>query len=114
MLDSKEPSFLADNQSVVSLVTQLHSYFKNSYSHFQIERAKILSHSETLDDEKKEELLEKLRKVEQEIFLLGVLDDSFSIADKVLHATTAMNELGLNSGIYKVHHEAEDSNSLTP
>jgi hypothetical protein len=112
MMDSKEPRFLADNQSVVSLVTQLHNYFQNSYSHFQTVRGTLLSQLNSADSEKEKELQEEFQKVEEELFLLGVLNDAFSIADKLLHARTTMNELGLNSGIYRVHHETKDSKSF--
>ena len=111
MMDSKQPGFLADNQSVVSLVTQLHNYFQNSYSHFQTSRGTLLSQLNTADGEKEQELVKELQKVEEELFLLGVLNDALSIADRILHAMTAMHELGLNSGLYKVRHEAKDSKS---
>ncbi len=48
-------------------------------------------------------LLQEIRKLEAEISLFGVLSDSLSIADRVLHARTVMNELGLDNPIYRMH-----------
>lgn len=53
-------------------------------------------------------LLQEIRKLEAEISLFGVLSDSLSIADRVLHARTVMNELGLDNPIYRMHYD-EDS-----
>jgi hypothetical protein len=103
-MDSKEPSFLAENQSVTSLVTQLHTYFKNSYSHDNIRRSALISQIEASDDGNVLDLQRQLREMDEELALLGALSDALSIADRLLHMRSVRKELGPSSGAYKVHH----------
>jgi hypothetical protein len=111
MLNHKEPSFLAENQSVASLVAQLHNYFKNNYSHFKMERSAVLSRLDAAEGEAEQELLKELRKIDTELSLFGSLSDALSIADRLLHARSVMNELGLNSEVYMVHHKESEKSS---
>jgi len=53
-------------------------------------------------------LLQEIRKLEAEISLFGVLSDSLSIADRILHTRNVMNDLGLDNPIYRMHYD-EDS-----
>lgn len=112
MLNQKEPSFLAENQSVASLVAQLHNYFKNTYSHFKSERSTVVSRLESVTGEEEQELLKELRKIDTELSLFGSLSDALSIADRLLHARSVMTELGLNSEVYLAHHD--ESKKLNP
>jgi hypothetical protein len=102
----KDPNFLVDHQSVASLVAQLHEYFKDSQSHYEIERSHLVSRLDAASDEEAQKLSVQIRKLDAEISLFGVLRDSLSIADRVLHTRSVMNELGLDNKVYKMHDEA--------
>jgi hypothetical protein len=104
-MDSKEPSFLAENQSVTSLVAQLHNYFHNSYSRDKVVRSTLISQMEAAESEQVFELQRQLRAIDEELALLGILSDSLSIADRLLHMRSVRRELGPNSGAYKTHHD---------
>ncbi|XHX80767.1 MAG: hypothetical protein RBJ76_12790 [Stenomitos frigidus ULC029] len=106
-METKDPRFLVDHQSVASLVTQLHEYFKNSHSHYEIERSTLLSKLHETEGDVEQTLLQEIRKVEAEISLFGVLSDSLSIADRILHTRTVMNELGLDNPIYRMHYDQD-------
>jgi hypothetical protein len=106
-METKDPRFLVDHQSVASLVTQLHEYFKNSHSHYKIERSTLMSQLHAAEGEAEQNLLQEVRKVEAEISLFGVLSDALSIADRVLHTRTVMNELGLDNPVYKMHYDQD-------
>lgn len=111
MLNHKEPSFLAENQSIVSLVSQLHGYFKNTHSLFETEQGTLVSQLHAVggnqEPERLEELRQELRKIDAELALFGALSDALSVADRLLHAHSVMNELGLNSQIYTLHQDSE-------
>lgn len=108
MLSPKEPNFLAENQSVVSLVSHLHSYFKNTYSQFEIEQSAAISRVHAASEAtEKQRLQEELQQIEVELTLFGALSDALSIADRLLHAKSATSELGLNSEVYTMHHDPE-------
>lgn len=104
MNTSKNPKFLVDHQSVASLVNQLHEYFKNSHAHYEVERSHLISmlHA-AADSEREQELQREILKVDAEISLFGVLSDSLSIADRIIHTRSVMNELGLDNPIYRMH-----------
>lgn len=101
----KDPSFLDEHQSVASLVSQLHEYFKDSQSHYEVERSHLVGTLEAASGEEEQKLLTEIRKLDAEISLFGVLSDALSIADRVLHTRSVMNELGLDSEIYRMHHD---------
>jgi hypothetical protein len=106
-MDTKEPSFLIDHQSVASLITQLHEYFKDSHSHYKVERSHLISQLDGLEGEEEQQALQEVRKTESEIALFGILSDALSIADRVLHTRAAMKELGLDNPVYKMHYDVE-------
>lgn len=101
----KDPSFLDNQQSVASLVSQLHEYFKDSQSHYEVERSQLLGKLDAASGEEEQKLLTEIRKLDAEISLFGVLSDALSIADRVLHTRSVMNELGLDSEIYRMHYD---------
>jgi hypothetical protein len=104
MNPSNNPKFLVDHQSVASLVNQLHEYFKNSHAHYEVERSQLISllHAAP-DSEREQELQCEILRVDAEISLFGVLSDALSIADRIIHTRSVMNELGLDNPIYRMH-----------
>jgi hypothetical protein len=105
MPNSKEPNFLAENQSVVSLVSQLHHYFSNTYSQFETEHGRIVSQFNAADEAQKQELLQRLRQLEAEMTFFGALSDALSVANRLLHARSLIKDLEEDSAVYTVHHE---------
>lgn len=104
----KEPSFLAENQSVALMVSHLHRYFDNTHSHYKTEKSILISNLHgSIPPEEQKQVQEQLNKLETEIAIFGALSDSLSVANRLLHARTVINELGLNSEIYKAHHETK-------
>ncbi len=105
MNTSKDPKFLVDHQSVASLVNQLHEYFKDTHSRYEVERSQLISQLDLADGEREEQLHREICKVEAEVSLFGVLSDALSIADRILHTRSVMNELGLDNPVYRMHCE---------
>jgi hypothetical protein len=104
---TQEPKFLADHQSVVSLVGQLHSYFNDSYSQYQIKHSTLLSQLHAAKGEQQEQLRQELREIEEEISIFGILSDSLSVADRILHMRSVMKELGTDSEVYRMHNKVQ-------
>ncbi|MBW4658902.1 MAG: hypothetical protein KME15_09520 [Drouetiella hepatica Uher 2000/2452] len=110
--ERKDPSFLTDHQSVASLIGQLHEYFKDACSHYEIERSHTASQLHAHQDEQKtQELMATLRRIDTEISLFAVVSDALSIADRVLHTRSTITELGLDNEVYRMHY---DSPKQTP
>jgi len=110
--ERKDPSFLADHQSVASLVGQLHEYFKDACSHYEIERSHIGSMLHANQDEQKaQELMSAMRKIDTEISLFAVVSDALSIADRVLHTRSTLTELGSDNEVYRMHYDSDKQNS---
>ncbi|GEM_PF-984640 len=106
-MDSDKLNFLDENQSVASLVTQLHDYFKNSHSHCKVKRSQLLGKLDSVSGEQEQTVLGELQRVDEELTHFGVLNDALSIADRVLHSKVVMDALGIESEVYQVHHETD-------
>jgi hypothetical protein len=104
-LNQKEPGFLAENQSVASLVSQLHNYFKNTYSQFKTQHSIIVSQFHAATEEEKPQLSQQLLELEAEMSIFGALSDSLSVANRLLHTRSVIKELGVDNSVYIVHHE---------
>ena len=102
-MDNKKPQLHIENNSVISLVSELHAYFKDSQSYYQVSQGEIISQLEASDDEKKEQQLKKkLREANEKIAYFRVLNDAFSIADTVLHTEAMIAEFGPEQKAKKV------------
>ncbi len=94
-MENKKPVFSIENDSVISVVSELHSYFRDLQSYYKIAKGEILSQLElTSDEAKTEELKNKLLKVEEKIDYFHVLNNAVSIADTVVHTNTMISEFG--------------------
>jgi hypothetical protein len=106
----KEPNFLAENQSVASLVAHLHHYFVNTHSHYKAEKSMLLSQvhgpSDPMSQQQSQDALNKL---EADIAIFGALSDALSVADRLLHARTVINELGLSNEVYTARHQPPEA-----
>jgi hypothetical protein len=99
-----EPNFLADRQSVASVISQLHNYFKNSYSHYKIQQSNLVSQMEAADSETQKKLRQDIEEIQEELVIYGILSDALSIANRMLHTKEVRTELGDDNGVYKIHH----------
>jgi hypothetical protein len=93
-MENKKPEFGLEH-SVISIVSELHSYFRDLQSYYKIAQADIVSKLEsTQDKQKQEELQAKFKKIKEKIDYFHVLNDAISIADVVLHTEGMIEELG--------------------
>jgi hypothetical protein len=93
-------NFLADHQSVASLISQLHQYFKDSSTYCQIDRSTLMGLLETVEPEREQDVLTQIQKLDTELALLEVLQNSLSIADRIIHTKSAITQFGLDSQVY--------------
>jgi hypothetical protein len=99
-------NFLDDGQSVVSLISQLHDYFVNTHSSYLVKRGELISRLEQSTD-RKEALQQELLQVDELLTLFGVLQDTLSVADRVVHSRAVATALGTNSELFQIHLEDE-------
>ena len=86
-------SFSDDPSSIVSTVTELHSYFRNLQSRYKVLQGKMLSELEATDDEAQTKVLQqKLHEVSEKIDYFHVLNNSISTVDVVLHTEAMIKE----------------------
>jgi hypothetical protein len=101
-MDNQNLDFLKDDQSIALLVRQLRDYFKDSYAHYKVERGQLLGRMEAASDEEEAILRTKVKKVDQALYIFGVLSDALSIANRVLHASSVVDELGRDGELYQL------------
>ena len=97
---NKNLSFVPDNQSIASLISQLYQYFKDSSTYCQIDRSTLMNLLESVEPERETEVLKQIQKLDTEIALLEVLRNSLSIADRIIHTKAAIVQFGLDSEVY--------------
>lgn len=92
-MENRKPEFALLDQSVINLVTELHSYFRDLQSYYQIARGELLSRLEsTLDEAKAKELQGELKLLNKKIEYFHVLNNAISIADVIVHTETLIPE----------------------
>lgn len=105
-------SFLDDGQSIASTVTNLHHYFRTTYSRYKIKRGDLVSRLEAADPDTIAAVQEEIRQIDEALALFGILSDSLSVANRVLHTETVAKTLGIETQLYDVHLETEDEQLL--
>ena len=91
-MENKKPE-LGLNQSVISVISELHSYFRNLQSYYKITKGELLSQLESENDPQKQEQLQtKLKVIDQKIDYFHVLNNAVSIADVVVHTEEMVKE----------------------
>ncbi|NJO40204.1 MAG: hypothetical protein HC769_12545 [Cyanobacteria bacterium CRU_2_1] len=100
-------SFLDDGQSIASTVTHLHNYFRHVYSQHKIKRSELVSRLDAATEEEEQNVLQQLRQVDEELTLFGILSDSLSAVNRVVHSRAVANVLGVEAELYQVHLEDE-------
>jgi len=92
-MENKKPEFSFKDEPVISLVTELHSYFRDYQSYYEISKGELLSVSEKItDQEKVAELQQKLQEVNEKIEDFRILGHAFSIASTLLHSESMIAE----------------------
>jgi hypothetical protein len=100
-------SFLDDGQSVASTVSQLHHYFSQTHSRYKIKQSELMNRCHAHNAEEVHHLKEELAKLEEAMTLFGVLTDSLSVANRLLHSGAIAKLLENESDVYKIHLEDE-------
>ncbi len=90
-MHNKRPEFPFTEHTVQSLITELHSYFRDLQSYYNIRKGALLSQMETVTDPQiTQEIREKLADIDQKMLYFHILNNSISTVDSVIH-TPQMN-----------------------
>lgn len=96
-MENKRPEFAIADHSVLSIVTEMHSYFRDLQSYYKIAKGDLVSRLEaTNDDAEIQELQNKLHEVQEKITFFHVLNNSISTVDVMLHTDKMIAEFGCN------------------
>ena len=92
-MNPSQPNFSDNPSSIISTVSELHSYFRNMQSRYKVLQGKLLSDLEATDDEAQTQALQqKLHEVNEKIDYFHVLNNSISTVDVVLHTEAMIKE----------------------
>ncbi len=92
-MENKKPEFAIADRSVISIVTELHSYFRDLQSYYQIAKGEAASQLDGASDPAKlKELQDKLQVYNKKLQYLHVLNNSLSSADVLLHTPDMIDE----------------------
>lgn len=93
-MENKRPEFAITEHSPLSLVTELHSYFRDMHSYYKIARGRLISELEaSTDPDKTKDLSSQLEEVNNKLTFFHVLNNSISTVDTVLHTQAMIKEL---------------------
>jgi hypothetical protein len=99
-------NFLDDGASIASTVSQLHHYFKTTHSRYKVQQGNLLNRVH-VDARETAEVQENLQHLEEVIALFGILTDSLSVANRVLHSEAIAQIIGSDADVYQIHLEDE-------
>ena len=92
-MDNKKPEFALPDLSVIHLVTELHAYFRDLQSYYQIAQGSLINQLKSAADETKaQDLQEQLHVINKKVEYFHVLNNAISIADVVIHTETLIPE----------------------
>lgn len=95
-MENKKPEFaiIAQDQSVISLITELHNYFRDLQSYYKIACGKLRDQLETTSDQAKiEELRQEFHEVSQKMDYFRILNNAISTVDVIVHTEMMVSEL---------------------
>lgn len=93
-MENKKPECNLDT-SVISVVSELHSYFRDLQSYYKIAKGEVMSDIEACNDsEKSAQLQTDLKEINRKIDYFHVLNNAISTADVILHTEEMIKELG--------------------
>jgi len=92
-MENKKPELAIADQSVLSLVTELHNYFRDMQSYYKISNGSILSRLVSTTDSSAEEALHlQIKDVNEKMAFFHVLNNAISTVDTVLHTEKMIEE----------------------
>jgi hypothetical protein len=92
-MENKRPEFALANHSILAVVSEVHAYFRDMQSYYQIAHGKLLSELENAQDPAMTEgVQQKMDAVNQKLAFFHVLNNSISTVDTVLHTDTMIRE----------------------
>lgn len=95
-MENKKPEFaiIAQDQSVISLITELHNYFRDLQSYYKIACGKLRDQLEATSDQAKiEELRQEFHEVSQKMDYFRILNNAISTVDVIVHTEMMVSEL---------------------
>lgn len=99
-------NFLDDGESIASTVSQLHHYFKTTHSRYKLKQGSLLNQVH-VDAKETAGVQESVQHLEEVIALFGILTDSLSVANRVLHSEAIAQIIGSDADVYQIHLEDE-------
>lgn len=99
-------NFLDDGESIASTVSQLHHYFKATHSRYKLKQGNLLNRVH-VDAKETAQVQADVQHLEEVIALFGILTDSLSVANRVLHSEAIAQIIGADADVYKTHLEDE-------
>jgi hypothetical protein len=85
-MENKRPELAIADQSILSLVTELHTYFRDMQSYYKMTHGEMLSRLEAATDPATEAALhQQIKEINEKIIYFHVLNNAISTVDTVLH-----------------------------
>lgn len=95
-MENKKPEFtiIAQDQSVISLITELHNYFRDLQSYYKIACGKLHDQLEVTSDQAKiDELRQEFKEFCEKMEYFHILNNAMSTVDVIVHTETMVSEL---------------------
>jgi hypothetical protein len=92
-MENRKPEFAIADRSVLAIVTELHSYFRDLQSYYKIAHGEAVSQLEVSTDSAQHEiLLEKIKQIDEKMALFHVLNNSISTVSTLMHTDKMIEE----------------------
>ncbi len=92
-MENKRPEFAITDHSLQSIITELHSHFRDLQSYYKIAKGALSSQmEETTDPTSIAKLQEELKQVNEKLIYFHVLNNSISTVDTVIHTPKMIEE----------------------
>ena len=92
-MNNKKPEFAFPDQSVINLVTELHSYFRDLHSYYKIAHGSLINQLKLEPDAAKtQDLQEQLHIVNKKLEYFHSLNNAISTADVIVHTEIMIPE----------------------
>ncbi|WP_041933093.1 hypothetical protein [Gloeothece verrucosa] len=99
-MENKKPEFAYQDISVISVVSELHNYFRDLHSYYQIAKGNLLGRLEAAQEKaENQQLKQELEELNKKIAYFHVLNNSISTVDVVLHTPDMISELATPSKV---------------
>jgi multidrug resistance efflux pump len=93
-MENKKPKFAITDHSLQSIVTELHNYFRDLQSYYNIAKGALVSKLDnTTDQATVDQLQAELKAINEKLLYFHVLNNSISTVDTVVHTSKMIDEL---------------------